>query len=600
MRKNVAEAKHGREFTHEIPPEPPVLAQRTLAATFPKLGQARLDLGFPSVSEHSSDLYAMDLLASILGAGESSLLVQELRDRQQLVSEISTSDNTPQYADGTFDVSMQLDTDKIPDATKAILEQIEKIKTELIEDSRIERAKTQIRAQRVKDLQTSEGVASSLAIDFFSTGDPHFSDRYVDRIAKVTAQQLQEAAQKYLVKSRLLTTALVPEESTAGQGLPKAEDLLRAVAPTTQPKNEEKNDQITRVQLDNGVILLHKRIATSPLVEVRMYSLGGLTAEDEKTNGLGNLAMQTLSRGTKTRNAEQIAEFFDSIGGDFETACGNNSWSWNMTCMKGDLPKAIEVYADIVANPAFADSELAEMKQRISAGIDSEDADWHSQAMRFFRQAYFGPNKSPYQFIPIGQKQVVSDATGDQLRQWYSGKVLKGRRVVAIFGDVSLDDAQALAKKYLGGGEKIDASVEAPPQDHLNPATGEAAVEVSRVEVLKTEQPLAGIVIGYKSDSVIGQSSSFALDVLQTMASGWGYPTGYLFDTLRGRGLVYVVQANDMPGVRVDLPGTFIVLAGCDPKNVNTVVDLILENVARCQGTDQDMQSDWFERSKQL
>jgi len=163
-----------------------------------------------------------------------------------------------------------------------------------------------------------------------------------------------------------------------------------------------------------------------------------------------------------------------------------------------------------------------------------------------------------------------------------------------------LDDAQALAKKYLGGGEKIDASVEAPPQDHLNPATGEAAVEVSRVEVLKTEQPLAGIVIGYKSDSVIGQSSSFALDVLQTMASGWGYPTGYLFDTLRGRGLVYVVQANDMPGVRTNLPGTFIVLAGCDPKNVNTVVDLILENVARCQGTDQDMQSDWFERSKQL
>ena len=68
--------------------------------------------------------------------------------------------------------------------------------------------------------------------------------------------------------------------------------------------------------------------------------------------------MQLLPRGTKTRNAQQIAEFFDSIGGDLETACGNNSWYWNATCMKEDFEKAMEVYADIVNNPAFADAEL--------------------------------------------------------------------------------------------------------------------------------------------------------------------------------------------------------------------------------------------------
>jgi zinc protease len=348
------------------------------------------------------------------------------------------------------------------------------------------------------------------------------------------------------------------------------------------------------------VILLHKQITTSPLVEVRMYSLGGLLAEDEKTNGLGNFTMQMLPRGTKTRSAEQIAEFFDSVGGSLETSCGNNSWSWNMTCLKDDLSKSAEVYADVVNNPSFSDSEIPEMKQRIVAGIDSEDADWYQQANRFFRQQYFGSSKSPYQFITIGQKQIVSDATADQMRQWYENKILKGRRVIAIFGDVSLDDAQTMAKKYFGSGEKIESAVTSPLADQLKPASGEAAVEVQRVEVQKTDQPLAGIVIGFKSDSLVSRSSNFALDVLDTMTSGWGYPTGYLFDTLRGRGLVYIVQANDMPGVRGDLPGAFVVAAGCDPKNVNTVVDLILENIARCQGTDQDMQTDWFERSKLL
>ncbi len=73
---------------------------------------------------------------------------------------------------------------------------------------------------------------------------------------------------------------------------------------------------VQRVELDNGVILLLKRITTSPLVVMNMYSLGGVTAEDDQTNGLGNLTMQMLQRGTTTRNAEQIAEFFDSVGGE--------------------------------------------------------------------------------------------------------------------------------------------------------------------------------------------------------------------------------------------------------------------------------------------
>jgi zinc protease len=227
VRKNVGDAKPGREFSHDIAPEPPVLAPRTVVATFPKLGQARLDLSFPSVRQDHPDMYAMDLLAQILGAGESSIFVQELRDKMQIVSGVSVSDSTPNYVDGTFSVTLELDTDKIPDATKAVLEQIEKIKNEPIDPQRIERAKTQLRAARIRDLQTSEEVAASLATDFLSSGDPHFSDRYVDRIQKVTSQQLQDAAKKYLLQTKLLTTALIPEESTAGQGLPKAEDLLR-------------------------------------------------------------------------------------------------------------------------------------------------------------------------------------------------------------------------------------------------------------------------------------------------------------------------------------------------------------------------------------
>ena len=84
------------------------------------------------------------------------------------------------------------------------------------------------------------------------------------------------------------------------------------------------------------------------------------------------------------------------------------------------------------------------------------------------------------------------------------------------------------------------------------------------------------------------------------MTSGFGYPTGYLFEILRGRGLVYVVHAQNVPGRSKALPGMFFVYAGCDPKNVNEVIDVILENIGRVQGTAQDMNEEWFGRSKEL
>src|SRR6185503_15982584 len=141
---------------------------------------------------------------------------------------------------------------------------------------------------------------------------------------------------------------------------------------------------------------------TSPLVNMNIYALGGVTAEDAKTNGIGNLAMQTLERGTQSKSAEQIAQFFDSIGGDFAASCGNNSWFWNCQCMKEDFEKCFDQYADIVANPSFANDQVVLVKQRVAAAIESQDADWMQQSMRFFKAKYFGPLDSPYQFMPIG------------------------------------------------------------------------------------------------------------------------------------------------------------------------------------------------------
>lgn len=607
VQKYVADAKPGRVYSPEIPAEPPVLAPRTVVTTFPRLGQAQVILGFPSVEMTSPDMYALDLLSTIMGGGESSILTERLRDEKQLVTGVGAGDDTPTYATGTFEVDMTLDPKNIEAAKAEVLKVIEEVKDKPIDAARIERAKTQMRVEQVRNKLTSEGLASDLALNYMHTRDPHFGDLYVQRVEKVTAEQLQDVARRYLVPSRLLTTAMVPSEYVGAAGLPKAEDLLRAAGPSSKvaaASEENKASAVVRSVLDNGTVLLVKRVPTSPIVQISMYALGGLTDEDDATNGLGNFTMEMLPRGTRTRSAREIAEFFDSIGGSVNTGIGNNTFFWTADCLKKDLAKTLDVYADVVEHPAFAASEVEPMRQRLLAAIAQQDAEWHAQAMRYFKKVFFTPSHSPYRFTTTGKEEVVSAAKPEQLSEWYTSKALAAPRVLAIYGDVDPDQVKELAAKALGALPKVAEPAPRKTEEEGSPAPAESsakpAITVTQVEVQKTEKPLASVVIGFDSHTVIGGPTWYPLTVIETITGGYSYPTGYLFEVLRGKGLVYEVVAMPFPGVSEKYPGTFLAYAGCDPSKVNEVVDLMLENLARPEGSAADINEQWFGRAKKL
>ena len=593
----------GRAFTHVLQPEPPVQSPRAVVATFPKLGEARVNLAFPSVALSSTDLYAMDLLAAVLGQSESSVLTQELRDKRHLVTGVSVTDETPSYVQGSFDVTLQLDPSKVQETISAVLDLLDRAKTEPTSEDRLNAAKALLKSARIQQLQKAEDIAASLGDDFMNTGDPHFSDLYTQRIQTVTAKDLQAVARKYFDRGKLITTALFPTEYAGSAGMPKVEEVLRPAA-TTQASGQQTASAtaITRTLLPDGTVLLTKRIPTTPLVVMQMYAVGGLTAEDAKTNGLGNLAMDLLPRGTKTRTAAEIAQFFDSIGGDIGTSCGNNTWAWSANCLTKDFDKAFEAYADVVSNPAFKDEETADMKRRIIAGIAAQDADWSAQAGRFFKKEFYGPQNSPYQFVVSGTKEGVEKFTAEQARSWYEKKVLTAPRVLAVFGDVDPVHVRELATKLLAqsGHREEPAKVAVGSPDQYSAVSEVPAVRVVDVKVQKTDQELAGVIIGFKSKSVIGDPDNYTLDVIDTLTSGFTYPTGYIFETLRGLGLVYVADAHNVPGKDPKLMGTFEAYAGCDPANVDKVVELTLQNIARVEGTEKDVDMDWFKRSKEL
>ncbi len=603
VQRFVGDVKPGREFSHHIAAEPAVVSPRTVVATFPKLGHARLQLGFPTVRLDSPDLYSLDLLASVLGDGYGALLIETLRDDKQLITEVSVGNDTPDYVEGTFGMLFTLAPDKIHAATDAVLDIVEDIKKSGVEPDRLKRAKTQMKVSRFRGMQTTDDISAAMVDDYITTGDPHFRERYIERIQKVTNAQIREVAKKYFDRNKLITTCLMPAEDPAVATLPKAEDLLRTAAKGIERADEAKPDmaKADRIVLPNGTVLLVKRMGTSPMVSIQMMALGGLSVEDEKNNGIGYLAMSLIQRGTGHESATDVAEVFDSIGGELNTECTRNDWSWSATCLGEDFEKAFTTWADVVNKPSFDPRELSGIKERIAAEIKSQDAEWEAQSFRFFRASFFGPSKSPYRFTAAGTQENLDRFTVADAKTYYFDTILKAPRVLAVYGDVDPEKVKALATKLLGQEGKLPAAPKVkPPVAPAAPTDLKPLVHVVRVEVQKTDQALAGVAIGYESHSVIGDADKPALIVANAMASGYGYPTGYLFETLRGLGLVYTTFAQDLPGRNKDLPGGFVAVAGCDPANVTQVTDLMLLNIARLQGTPADLQEDWFQRSKQM
>jgi zinc protease len=557
VQRQFASFTRQRMPTIVLPTEPEMTTPRQAIKRM-KVEAAMMQLAWPSIHLTHPDLYALDLLSYVLTEGDSSRLARTIRDAR-LTYTIGSSSWTPEWARGIFVISARLDPDKVEQAKAAILEQIAIVQRDLISEEELHQAQRQKAAEHVFESQTAESVASMMASDFLSTGDPHFSKAYVDNIQKVTAEQVREMARKYLVPQRLGTILILPEEPSAG---------------TAEASKRSGPEPVRMIKLDNGLRCLIRRDPTSPLVAMQCFSLGGVAYETEKTNGLSQLIALLAPRGTKARSAEQIARFFDARGGYLNGQAGNNTIYFQAQVLKDDAEPALEVFADVICHPVFPKQELETYRPAVLDRIKQIDEQWRSELAAYFRSRFF--TRSPYRFDTTGSLDVVAAATPEEIARFYRQRVTGGQTVLAIFGDVDPAKMELLVRKYFadlpaGGQEAIQSTAEPP-------------IEAPRLYI-KAKGPdrrVAGIYVGFTGMEVSDTADVVPMTVLDTIISGYRLPTGWLEEALRGkdRSLVYEVHAINFPGL---IPGFFGVYAACQPEKVSEVYRIITAQLDRAR-----------------
>ena len=171
--------------------------------------QAHLALGWlaPRSDDASGD--AVDLLATILAGTESSRLAQRLRDQERLVSSVTMS-YSALMASGIVTLRAELEAKDLERVESIILEEIARIQETGPTEEERRLAVTKFESQHAFDTETSEGLAYAYGLaETTWTLDAEL--RYVERLGRVTREQIRDAARRYLSRTDYARLSFVPK-----------------------------------------------------------------------------------------------------------------------------------------------------------------------------------------------------------------------------------------------------------------------------------------------------------------------------------------------------------------------------------------------------
>jgi zinc protease len=515
-----------------------------------------MTMGWRTVTLDHDDVYPLHVLARILGDGRSSRLYRTVKEELNLVHSIDASSYNPQYEAPDFTVHVTCDYEKTPAAREAIKEVIYALREDLVTRKEMEKAKTQIASDKAFGFQDVEDQAGRIGVDVLRTGNPNYTEYYLERIAEVTRDDVQRVANKYLYDDALTVAVLKPTGATLEVAEKQTE--MREASP------------VKKIVLDNGITLLLKEDHNVPLVNFRAYFRGGSSLEDPMNNGAFNLMARMLRRGTRARSAEEISEEVDGMGGQLFSGASEDNFSCNINILSDRFDEGLELIADLIMNSEFDPAEFDKEREHVVSMIKQRNDDWQEDAETRMRKVLYRDH--PYGLDPLGEVPSVESLSRDDVYDLYAGYCTPANMVLAVFGDVDADYAEAAVDEAFGRFGRSGYSVpEVAAWDGLDEDV---------MSLQSSDRQQAVIFMGYPCMD-LGSDDWYAMRVLDGVISGIGYPGGWLHETLRGQQLVYIVHAWNYA---LRGKGYFAVMAATQPATADTALAIIHEKVDRIRG----------------
>lgn len=300
--------------------------------------------------------------------------------------------------------------------------------------------------------------------------------------------------------------------------------LLAETSPALGPKIES-------MTLPGGARLLVSEQRNLPLVVVNIVLDAGSRLDDANLQGLANLTAEVLTEGTTTRSAASLKEAIDALGISLSCTAEADYTALELRALSDDAAAGIELLAEVLLRPRFAESELNRRREAVLAKIRAQRDNPTVLAQRAFQAAVFAGE--PYGHPVEGTEESVAAITRAQVQSFYRRYYRPGGAFVVVVGDLAAAEAYSLLSEAL---RDWSGHYSAPPPP--------ASQGRSPPQALRIDRPVtqAAILLGHRG--VARNDPDFeTLSVMNYILGGGGFSSRLMESIRTQTGLAYGVSS---------------------------------------------------------
>ena len=333
------------------------------------------------------------------------------------------------------------------------------------------------------------------------------------------------------------------------------------------PLPDQEVPKPRRVELDNGMVVLLLEDHELPLVEARALIRTGSRLESAEKAGLAAVTGSVLrTGGTESMSSEELDEFLEDRAASVETGIGRTIGNASMSALTDDYPEVLEVFADVLRNPAFAEDKLEVAKTQQRASIARQNDDPQGIAFREFYELIYGADSA---YARDTTYESIDGITRQDLVDWHGRYFHPNRMILGLVGDFDSDEALAQVREAFGDWEAGPAV----PADEVSSIAYDETGQPGVFYVEKNDMTQSNIVIGHlgvRKD----HPDYYAIEALNNILSGSF--ASRLFSNVRSdKGLAYTVFGA--VGSNYDYPGVFTMFTTTKTETTGAAIDALIE-----------------------
>lgn len=535
----------------------PAPAKREMTDQVPVL---RLSRNWSGPGMNEPDALALQVGLHILGGLSSSRLDTVLVRNEQLA--VAVTAGAQPFEQVSF-LAAQMDVKPGVDRAKAEA-RFDQIIAQFVAEGpsadELRRAATSILSSQIGALEEVGGFGgkgATLAEGQLYSNDPAQYKKDLERVAALTPADVKAALQRWLGRP-VFSLAVVPGDrtekgetmggwgdETPGAAKPKAVKPGAAIkpgpkraTPPVAPVPDLVVPTIERATLSNGIPIALARRTTIPKVVVSLGFDAGYAADALDTPGTQSLMLKMLDEGTTTRSATQIAEEQERLGAQIGSGGSQDTSSITLTALTANLAPSLELMADVARNPAFADGEVARVRDQQQAALSQALANPRALAGRELSKLLYGSHPYGQPIDGLGNAQSLAALTPAALRAAHGKWLRPDLARITVVGDVTMDQLKPLLEKAFGSWQ---APATAKPVKDLA-----AAVPTPRPRIVLVDRPNSpqSVIVAGRVLPLTGRTADMeALDLANEVIGG-GFLSRLNMDLREDKGWSYGVSSG--------------------------------------------------------